>query len=286
LRWSLSDRWSIIGGYARHHQFAQSFRNSESVVGSIFPADLFVASAALGIPAARSDLGLIAVEYRPSAGMRIGTQTYVRALDGLLLIAAAEGEPFATQRPDAGAGSGSVRGFSVDATLATARFGFLGNYGYQWVRNTTGSSSFRPDHGTTHSMDIGVIVLPTLTSSVRLGATGALGRRTTGITGAFEWEACNLTDGGCEFSGSPYHGGQSLGTTRLPPYLRVDLGLRKHWHFDIAARDVRLEAFGTISNLLGRKNVLTYATDPATSELVGIEMRPRAPLVFGIDWVF
>jgi hypothetical protein len=31
---------------------------------------------------------------------------------------------------------------------------------------------------------------------------------------------------------------------------------------------------------------MTYATDPSSGERVGIEMRPRAPLVVGIDWRF
>jgi hypothetical protein len=42
--------------------------------------------------------------------------------------------------------------------------------------------------------------------------------------------------------------------------------------------------FGTYSNLLGRRNVLTYAQDPATGQRVGIELRPAAALVVGLDW--
>ncbi len=68
--------------------------------------------------------------------------------------------------------------------------------------------------------------------------------------------------------------------------MRVDLGARKHWHLGIGGRDASLALFGTVTNLLARRNVLTYATDPASGERVVVEMRPLAPLVAGIDWRF
>lgn len=106
------------------------------------------------------------------------------------------------------------------------------------------------------------------------------------MLGAFEWEACNLLDQGCEFAGSPTHDTNRLGGTRLPSYFRLDLGLRKHWHLELAGRDVELALFATVTNLLGRRNVLAVATDPVTGMRSEIEMRPRAPLVVGLDWRF
>jgi hypothetical protein len=72
----------------------------------------------------------------------------------------------------------------------------------------------------------------------------------------------------------------------LPAYFRLDLGLRKHWHIEVAGRDVELALFGTVTNLLGRRNVLAVATDPRTGKRSEIEMRPLAPLVVGLDWRF
>jgi hypothetical protein len=131
-----------------------------------------------------------------------------------------------------------------------------------------------------------VIVFPAPTASIRLGLTGAIGRRGSGVLGAFEWESCNLLDQGCEFGGSPTHDTGRLGATRLPAYFRLDLGLRKHWHLEVAGRDVELALFGTVTNLLGRRNVLAVATDPVTGRKTEIEMRPLAPLVVGLDWRF
>ena len=76
------------------------------------------------------------------------------------------------------------------------------------------------------------------------------------------------------------------GGTALPPYLRIDLGLRKHWLFTVAGREALVALFGTVTNVFNRRNVLTYARNPATRELAAMEMRSLAPLVVGLDWRF
>jgi hypothetical protein len=77
-----------------------------------------------------------------------------------------------------------------------------------------------------------------------------------------------------------------LGATRLPAYYRLDLGVRRQWNVRIGEREGRLAVFGTATNLLARKNVLTVSVDPATGERGEIEMMPPSPLVVGIDWRF
>jgi hypothetical protein len=160
------------------------------------------------------------------------------------------------------------------------------SYGYQHLRLEYGNSSYVPEHGASHLLEGGVIVFPSATTSVRLGLAAAMGRRATSIAGGFEWEAANLYDRGSEFGGSPYYGGEALGATALPTYYRLDLGVRKQWRVRLGAHGATLGLFGTATNLLGRKNILTYARDPSTGELAGIEMRSRVPLVVGIDWGF
>ncbi|MGH7607064.1 MAG: hypothetical protein ACREME_06960 [Gemmatimonadales bacterium] len=274
----------MSGGYARSYQFAQSLRNAESVVGYVFPVDLYAGAAGPGVPVARSDQGVIAAEYRPLAGLRLVAQAYLRRSDRVLLVAPREAEPFLTR--GFVTGSVSAKGLSLDAALSSSRYGFVATYGWQRVRFHYGDSSYVPDHGARHLLEAGWIVFPTATSSIRLGVSAAVGRRTTTVAGGLEWEACNLLDQGCEFSGSPHYGSEPLGATTLPSYVRVDLGLRKHWHVEIGGRDVSIAGFATATNVLGRENVLTYASDPATGERTAIEMRPLAPLVVGLDWQF
>lgn len=284
VRWRLDPRLALTAGYARHHQFAQSLRNSESVVGNVFPADLFIGAGAPGVPTARSDQAHLAAELHPAAGLRIGVEAYRRVSSGLLLVAPREGGPFTTD--GFVVGSGTAAGLALDASLSSARFGALASYGLQRVRLTYPGADYVPEYGMRHLLEAGVIAFPTVTTSVRIGATGALGRRTTAVLGDFEWEACNLLDRGCEFGGSPDHSGAPLGDAVLPGYFRIDLGVRKHWHLEIAGRDAMVAVFGTLTNLLNRRNLLTYARDPATGERIPITMRPLAPLLIGIDWRF
>ena len=143
-----------------------------------------------------------------------------------------------------------------------------------------------PGHGASHLVEAGVVFFPSATASIRFGATGIAGRRATVVIGPLEWEACNLLDRGCELGGSPRHATDRLGRAKLPPYLRLDVGLRKHWHLKLGRRDALVAVFGTVTNVLGRKNVLTVVDDPATAERTEIGMRPLAPLVVGIDWRF
>ncbi|MGH9260033.1 MAG: hypothetical protein ACRD08_09090, partial [Acidimicrobiales bacterium] len=261
-----------------------SLRNAESVVGTIFPVDLYVGAGGTGVPVARSDQGILAAEYRPTAGIRVVAQAYARDFDGLVLVAPRDADPFATSGFIVG--SGAAHGVSLEVGANAARYGIVASYGLQRVRLHYGDTSYTPDQGATHTIDAGVILYPSATFSVRLGASSVLGRQATAVGGPFEWEACNLLDRGCEFAGSPGSRPEALGATSMPAYLRVDLGLRKHWHVHLAGRDGQIAVFGTVTNLFGRRNLLSVAADPVTGERTGIEMRPRAPLVVGIDWRF
>ncbi len=283
LRWNLSPRLALSGSYARTHQFAQSLRNAESLVGSVFPVDLYMGAGAPGVPVGRSDQGVVAAVYRPSARVRLGLQLYERVSDGLLLVAPRDGGPFTTSGAFA-VGSSESRGLSADASVSATHYGIIASYGLQRVRFGYGESSYVPDHGAVHLLESGVIVFPTGSFSIRVGAKGALGRRTTAVSDGLLWEACNLLDRGCEFGGSANYNRESLGATTLPAYWRIDLGFRKSWHLGLAGRDASIAVFGTVTNILDRKNVLTYARNPSTGELVAIEMSPLVPLVVGLEW--
>lgn len=282
LRYQPVRGFAVFGSVSRLHQFGQSLRNPESIVGLVFPAELYLGVDAPGVPVAHSDQATLGGELTPAAGLVLSLQVYARRLDGILLVAAGEPEPFATSRPPVG--RGSSRGASFRISLATRRYTLIGNYGIQRTRLEQGGLSYTPSYAATHVFDGGIAVFPSATWSLRVGAAGAVGRRTTIPTGAFEWESCNLLDQGCEFGGSPHYGLDSLGGARLPAYFRLDASIRKHWHLHLGRRDVLLAIFGTATNVLARRNLLTYARSPVTGALTEIEMRPLSPLVVGIDW--
>jgi hypothetical protein len=227
---------------------------------------------------------MIAADFRPAPGLRLALQAYTRSSDHLALVAPRSGEPFSLGSFTVG--SGDSRGAAIEAAASGARYGLVATYGFQRVRLEYGDSSYVPEHGTKHLLQGGIIVFPTSTLSVRLGGDAAWGRRATIASGEFEWEACNLLDRGCEFGGSPHYSGETLGGKGLPPYYRFDLGVRQHWHIAAGGRDISMALFAAITNIFGRKNVLTYSRDPATGRVSPVEMRPRAPFVAGLDWKF
>jgi hypothetical protein len=284
LRWDVAPHLRLSGTYARTHQFAQSLRNTESVVASVFPADLFVGADAPGVPVARGDQGVVAADFRPRPGARLGVQAYARRSRDLVLVAPRDGEPFATT--GFAVGSATSRGIAADGAVSTTRYGLVASYGLQRVRFEHAGSSYIPEHGATHLLEGGVIVFPAAGSSIRLGATAAFGRTATIVPGPFEWEACNLLDQGCEFIGSPHYGSEPLGGARLPAYFRVDVGVRQSWVVDVGGRTASVALFGTVTNILGRTNVLTYSRDLSTGGLAEIEMRPTSPLVVGLEGRF
>lgn len=281
LRWCASDRLSVSGTYIRSNQFAQSMRNPESVVGHIFPPDLYVGAGAPGVDVARGDQGVLGIEARPRDGFRVGVQGYARRSTGLVLVAPREGEPFST----GGflTGTGVARGMSVDAAASANRWGMTASYGLQRVRYAFRDSSYVPSHGTQHLVEGGVVVLPTRSSSIRVGASMAFGRRALPVANGLEWETNNLVDHGSEFAGSPHYAG--LNGLGLPSYVRLDVGVRRSWRFDVAGRDAAMAVFGTYSNLLGRRNVLTYVRH-GNGTLGAVELVPSSPVVVGLDWRF
>ena len=113
-----------------------------------------------------------------------------------------------------------------------------------------------------------------------------MGRHTTATLGSLEWESCNMIDSGCEFAGNPSAWSGDLGGTELPSYFRLDLGARREWDVNLAGYAGRLGLFGTASNLLGRRNVMTVTVDPVTGQRSNVDMVPISPLVVGIDWHF
>jgi hypothetical protein len=282
--WNAVDPLRLIGSYSRAHQFAHSLRNPESIAGTIFPADLYVGAGAPHVPVGSSRLALVAAVYQPRAGFQVTAQAYDRRSDGLLLVAPAGGDPFATG-PFL-VGSGVAQGASIDAGLSARSFGLVLSYGFEHVQLATGASTYVPESGAAHRVRLGVTALPHPTLSTRVGLTAILGRRGTPVEGRFEWETNNLLDLGPEFGGSPTYAPADLGASPLPAYYRLDLGIRKQWPVAFMGRGASLALFGTASNLLGRKNVLTYERDPSTGRRTEVEMRPLSPLVVGLDWTF
>ena len=282
LSWRAGHSIVLSGSVARRHQFAQSLRNTESVVSNVFPADLYLAAG--GVPVATSDIAIVAAEHRPRPWLRVGAQGYARDFAGLALVAPREAGPYSSTGFTTG--DGVAHGVSLETEAASEHVLVLASYAYQRVRLEYSRDDYAPNYGTSHAVQAGFVFTPSRNYTFRLGFQGLMGRRTTATLGSLEWESCNLIDGGCEFAGNPAAWSGDLGGTELPSYFRLDLGVRREWDVSLAGYGGRMGLFGTASNLLGRRNVMTVTVDPATGRRSNVDMVPISPLVVGIDWHF
>ena len=275
--------WALSVSTSRRHQFAQSLRNEESLLGTVFPTDLFVSAGSDDVPVARADEVAARAEYRPASGLTVGARLYARRLESVVFVATRTGTLFSTGAFDVG--SADITGLSLDGALSGSRYGVVADYAAQSVRNRVPGQSYVPSYAPTHRAQAGVVLHPTATLSVRMSHTAIWGRSSTALVGPVEWESCNLLDGGCELAGAPSHdtdlGGVSPGT-----YQRTDLGVRKHWHLGLGGRDSMLAVYGTVTNLFSRSNVMTLTVDSATGAQETVDMLPFAPLVLGLELVF
>jgi len=281
---ALSSRITLAASLSRGLQFTQSLRNPESVVSAIFPPDLDVGAGVSGVPVARSVDGLVSAEFRSPAGFELRGVLWNRRLDGLVLTATTTADPFAVDAFTTG--SGTASGFAIDLGMSGSRYATVASYAWQRVRRSANGVSYVPSHGSRHVAEAGVVFFPSPAFSARTAVTVAAGRRSTTVVGGLEWESCNLLDRGCEFGGSPRNDLAALGMTALPTYVRIDIGLRKHWHMHVAGRDAQVALHGTLTNLLSRANVLTLIRSERGAPEQPLEMRPFSPLVVGLDWRF
>ncbi|MGD2071323.1 MAG: carboxypeptidase regulatory-like domain-containing protein, partial [Gemmatimonadota bacterium] len=174
VRWRATEGTTWVLAGSRSHQFAQSLRNAESVVGHVFPVDLSFAAGPGGVPVARSDQLVAAGTWTPTPGLRLGGQAYVRSLRNVVLVAAGEVEPFA--EGPVPVGTGSVRGASLDFAATWARFGVVASYGWQRTRYFHEGRAFAPGHASAHQAEAGVSFFPSPTTVLRLDLRAVGGR--------------------------------------------------------------------------------------------------------------
>lgn len=275
---------SRVSVAAEHReQFMQSARNTESLLGTIFPADLWIVAGGR-VPVARSDQVQLHAEWRPSPSQHLAVRGWVRVMHGLALPASGADGGWA--EGTVSRGDGRMRGVSVEGAARTARVGVTASVALQSVQLTASDTSYAPEHGATHMIEAGLLAFPQPSLALRLAGHVAAGRRATPWAGSFEWESCNLLDWGCEYAAGPVLRDGALGSFRLPAYVRVDAGVRKHWHLRTRGRDLVLTGYATVTNLTGRRNVLTVVRDPGSGRQTRVTMRPRAPLALGLEWRF
>lgn len=284
VSWARPGLVSVSLGVSRPLQLHQSLRNDQSLFSMVLPSELYVTAGSGGVPVARAREVSLSSVLTPAPGVTVLGQAYRRRSSDLVLSASGSALPFALDGFTVG--SSTSTGFEIRATRSFSRYSLSVTYGFQRTRYTYGDTTYQPDFAAGHSLVVGVAAHPWQTVSVRAGMVELLGRRTTAVVGPVDWQACTLDNRGCQVAGSPSRRAEPLGATSLPSYARVDLSLRKHWDVHVAGRPSVVAVYGSLSNLLGRRNLLTVAESPVSGVREALEMRARSPLVVGLEWRF
>lgn len=273
-----NDRLTFLAGYARLHQYSQSLRNEESLLGSVLGLDLPVAMGAPNVPVGRSDDFTASAAIALPAATRLAIDAYARRLTGLVLVAPATAEPFATSRFEVGDGRAAGIGGSISRDVG--RLTFLGTYAVATVTRRSGATRYHPTFAPTHSASISVGYRLLARTTLRSAVWASSGRPTTALGDDIGWDAGDLLSGTRELSGTPQHSAGPLDGDRLPTYVRMDVGVRH----TLPLRRSRgaLTGVASLTNTLGRENTAAYVLTTSGARH-GLVMLPPS-LVLGLEW--
>jgi hypothetical protein len=261
------------------HQYVQSLRNEESLLGLLVAPDQFVASDGTSVPVAASDELTAAATLAPDVHTRLRVDAYTRRMRGLTLVAPSTAEPFATDRFDVG--DGEAWGAGVSAERRLDRLTLQGSYALGTVTRRAGDGRYHPAFAPGQSASVAVAARLGARTTVRSALWAALGRHTTLLGDPLGWDTREPFSGTQELSGTPAHAAGPLDAATLPGFLRLDVGVRR----TLAVWRGRgtLTGRASVNDVLGRENVVGYALAPDAVTLRGLGMM-RPSLLLGLDW--
>ncbi len=271
----------LSAGYARTRQFVQSLRNEESILDAVAGIDLPVVAGTPGVPVARSDQLTAVLEATLGPTTRLEIDAYTRWLDGLVLVAPSTSQPFALSGYETG--SGRASGAAALLEHRGPRLGARVAYGVGTAVRRANGFGYHTSFERPRSLSVDVDWRVRERTRVTAGLLAAAGGPTTPIGGPFDWDQFNPLGGGGELEGSPQRSVGPLNGEHLPTYVRLDLGVRQEWAAGWLREGAALAARLDVLNVLGRRNVVAYALDPATGARRSLNLLGRS-LTFGLEW--
>lgn len=274
-----STHLALSFGYARLHQYDQSLGNEESVLGTVVAPDFLVAARSGGVPVASSDELAATAAVALGARTRLVIDSYARRLRGLVLVAPATSAPFAMRGFAVGSGAAWGAGLSIDRRLN--RLMLQGSYALGTVTRRAGDVLYHPAFAPSQTASLALGYRLRERTAWRTALWAASGRPTTPLADNVGWDARDAFTGARELSGTPEHTAGALNGTRLPDFVRLDVGLR-HTLAVWRGRGA-LTGSASVSDALGRKNVAGYVAAPAGGARRPLVMLPPS-LRLGLAW--
>ncbi|MDB4910115.1 MAG: hypothetical protein JWO39_938 [Gemmatimonadetes bacterium] len=285
IRYAPNHRVSLGVGYSRLHQYVQSMRNEESLIDALAGITLPVAagSSANGqtVPVARADQLTASLDARLTSTIALSALAYVRHEDGIVLIAPVSAAPFATS--GFATGTSNAKGVTVLLERTGERVSGELAYTLSSASRRAGAESYTPTFAATHTLSLGVGARVWPTTTLRAAASVNSGLPASLYADPIEWAPYTPSSGSGDISGSPQHIIGAVDGVRLPPYLRLDIGIRREWGFSLFGVGAHIAGSASVMNVLGRSNAIGAATSsggslqwlqlPARSVEVGLEWR-------------
>ena len=283
-RFAPNQRLSFGVAYARQHQYVQSLRNEESLLDVLAGITLPVASGSSGngetMPVARADQIATTVDTRLTSTLDLSAIAYTRHESDLALVAPISAAPFALST--FAIGSADSRGMSVLLERTGTRVSGDLAYSLSSTWRHAGTSTYAPDFSSTHTISLGVADRLWPATTLRAAASYNSGAPASVYGDPLEWTPYTPSSGSGDLSGSPQHVVGALNDARLPPYFRLDFGIRHEWGLSIFGIGARLAGNATITNVLGRGNALGL-TQPYGGSLQSL-LLPARSLELGFEW--
>ncbi|HSR40831.1 MAG TPA: TonB-dependent receptor, partial [Longimicrobiales bacterium] len=272
LSWMPSPRAQVGIGYSRSRQIVHSLRNEESVLDVAVPTDFLGRVDGDGGPRAKADQVNLSLRMRVSPGAEVRAGAYARRMSGLVLVAPLTAEPLAVS--GFARGSGRAVGLQGSASLTGGDWQGYAAYHLGHSTRTADGAAYRPLFHRTHWGLVGVSRRVSRHLTMRARTRVGSGTPSSPVSPGFSWEASDPVLGEGDLAGIPLRVGDGLNETTLPPYARVDLGVRGAWALSVLERAGEIAAFVTVENLFGRRNLLTYRLDPEVGALRPVALRP------------
>jgi hypothetical protein len=235
------------------------------------------------VPRARSDQIAAAIETSFSRNLRLIVDGYVRWMEDLVLVATSTTDPYATAGFDRG--RGTARGIGAEVAYHGDRLDARAVADWSSVRRSVGDVTYHPRFERRRALAMEAVVRifrgTSLTSDVQLAA----GQPTSPLDGGFDWEIFDQLTGEVEFRGTPSRVQGTLNGERLPPYARLDLGLRREWRVGGRVPDGALTTYLEVLNVLDHENVLGRQVSSSGGPARPLVLMPRS-LLFGVEWRF
>jgi hypothetical protein len=284
IRFAPSHRVSLGVGYSRLHQYVQSLRNEESLVDALAGITLPVAagSSANGqsVPVARADQLTASLDARLTPTIALSALAYARHEDGIALVAPVSAAPFAIS--EFATGTANAKGLSILLERTGERVSGELAYTLSSVSRRAGAESYTPSFAATHTLSLGVGARVWPSTTLRAAASVNSGLPASIYADPIEWTPYTPSSGSGDIAGSPQHIIGAVDGIRLPPYVRLDIGVRREWELNLFGVGAHVAGSASVMNVLGRSNSLGAAA-PVPGSLQWLQLPARSVEV-GLEW--